>query len=278
MTRWVPLRRKDFSFNPVLDVISFIRHRVTNYNESYDFLATGPKGSGKSTMALSICYRYNPNFDVKKHVAFSVQEWLEKSKTLKRGDIVMCDEMGTRQFGSSHKWMSQENQELSDIVQLNRTDGISMIGTTLDEMRVTNRVRSTYSVYVHSEEKVKVPHYEKNENGERIFKGYYLAIRCLIRFRKTDLFNQNGGNDYLIYPRNGPKCIIKRVLLFHPPNEIFEEYSKQRDALKQKMVEEQRAKSAEQTLIGERKQGTRTEDAIDDALMKALSNGRRRKK
>lgn len=278
MTRWVPLRRKDFSFKPMLDVISYIRHRVTNFNESYDFLATGPKGSGKSTMALSICFRYNPKFDVKQHVAFSVNEWLDKSKKLHRGDIVMCDEMGTRQFGSSHKWMSQENQELSDIVQLNRTDGIAMIGTTLDEMRVTNRVRSTYSVYVHAEEKVKIPYYEKNENGDRALAGYYLAIRCLIRFRKTDLFNQNSGNDYLVYPRNGPKCVIKRVLLFHPPTDVFDEYSKQRDALKQRMVEEQRARSAEQTLNAERRVSPKTADAIDDAMVKALLNGRGRKK
>lgn len=286
MTKWVPLRRKDFSFfkNP-LDIISYIRNRVVNFNESYDVGVFGKKGSGKSTMALSYCKRYCDRFDVSKHVAFSINEWIDKSKGLKRGDIVMCDEMGTRQFGSSHKWQSTENQGMSDIVQLNRTDGISMIGTSLDEMRITNRVRSTYSVLLHAEEKTKIPVFERDENnkivkkdGKPIIKEYYLAIKCILRFRKADLFNQNSGNDYLVYPRNGPRCVIKRILLFHPPNDIFEEYSKQRDQLKQKLVDEQRESAARQAQKNMRLEDPEAAEAMNDALLKALRNGRAAKK
>lgn len=227
MTDWTPLFYEDYAFKKDVDILDVIRRRVVDYNESFDFKITGKRGKGKSTVALSLGLRLDPNFSVSKNVGFTAEEWLEKAAHLKRGAAFVADEMGTRKSGSSHKWMSQENQELSDDTQLNRTDGVIFIATTPDQMRITNRVRDLFSVDVYPERKLKIPRFDAAGNLDH----YDLAIRCILRITQEDPFGQNGGNDFLVYPRYAPHGVIKRVILYHPPEDVYNEYAKGRQHL-----------------------------------------------
>lgn len=237
MEKWVPFHHSDFSFNNAVDILDYIRHRTVKFNESWDIKVIAKKGKGKSTIAIAAAMRLDPNFDVNENIAFTATEWLEKSSKLGRGAAIVMDEMGTQRFASSHKWQSADNQDFSDTVQLNRTDGQIYIATTLDTMRLTNRVRETFPVFIYPEKKIVVKRpFFNSETGKTEIKSY-LAIRCILRIAKEDLFFQNGGREMWSYPRYAPGGIIKRIILYHPPVEVFNQYSKRRDNLKTEVRE-----------------------------------------
>ena len=231
---WVPFHHQDYSFKGAVDIFDYIRHRVVNFNEALDIKIISKKGKGKSTVALSMAMRLDPNFDVEKNIAFTAEEWLLKSAELKRGSVVLMEEIGTQRFASSHKWQSSDNQDFSDTVQLNRTDGQIYIATSVDEQRITNRVRDTFPVLIYPEKKITVRKKVTDSDGNVQVKSF-LAVQCILRFAKEDIFYQNGGRDLLIYPRYAPGGVIKRVILYHPPKDVFDRYSEMRNALKEEL-------------------------------------------
>lgn len=116
---------------------------------------------------------------------------------------------------------------MSDDVQVNRTDGQIFIGTTPNQMRVTNRVRDLFSVDVYPEKKIRVPRFDRSGKTDH----YDLAIQCILRISQEDPFNQNGGNDFWVYPRYAANGVIKRIILYHPPQEMYDEYARRRQQL-----------------------------------------------
>lgn len=230
---WVPVHHADYHFKNSLDPIDYLRHRIVNYNESYDVkIVSKDKGKGKSSVALAFCLRFDKNFKVSENVSFTSVDWIQISGKKGRGSAIMMDELGTRVFASSHRWQSDENQAMSDTIQVNRTDGQIFVATTLDEMRMTNRIRDTFPVYIYPERKIKVRRSVKNPETGKIETKTYLAIRCIMRIAREDIFFQNSGRDLLVYPRYTPGGVIKRIILYAPPEEIFKEYSEMRDKLK----------------------------------------------
>lgn len=234
---WKPFHESDFSFKNPVDIFDYIVHRTTVFGESWDIKIVSRKGLGKSTVALAVGKRCDKNFTVAKNVSLTAQQWLLKSASLGRGAALIMDEIGTKRFASSHKWHSEENQDFSDDMQLNRTDGQIYIATTLDDMRITNRVRDTFPVYIYPERKITVRKKVTNPETGKIEIKKYLAIRCIVRIAKSDLFNQNSGKDFWSYPRYCDGGVIKRVILYHPPEDVFEEYMTLRNELKNKLRE-----------------------------------------
>ena len=228
MEKWSPYHYSDFSFNQSIDFIDFIRHRVVDFNESWDIKIADQKGRGKSTVALALGMRLDPAFSVDRNVAFTVEQWFEKSTTLPRGSVIVGDELGTQKFGSSHKWQSSDNQDFADIIQTGRTDGHINIFTTLDDMRMVNRVRDTFKVSVIPEKKL-----SNLETG-----GRGLGIQCILRVSNPDIFGTNGGYDYNVYPRYSPGGTIKRFVLYHPPADVFKRYASLRTELVSKIKDD----------------------------------------
>jgi len=196
---------------------------VVNFNESWDMFLAGMRGTAKSSTAASIAMLYDPKFSMK-NWAFTTEEWMEKTKNAKRGDVVVSDEQGTQQSGSSHKWMKKENQEFADEVQLNRTDGVLTIGISLEAGRVMNRVRDTYKVVVYPEKKRS--NIETGGNG--------LAVDCIFRFVDENPFADSDKNrfipKYFNYAKGGR---ITRFRIPHPPVAFWNQYSIRRSQIRE---------------------------------------------
>ena len=218
MIEWNPIFIDDFGLDKGVNPISFIRNRVVNFNESWDMFVSGMRGSAKSSTAASIAMLYNPKFSMKQW-AFTTEEWLEATKNGKRGDIVVSDEQGTQQSGSSQSWSKKENKEMADEVQLNRTDGVCTIGISLDSMRVLNRVRDTFKVII----------YPADKRADHETCGNGMAVDCIFRFVDENPFADNDkerfNKAYFKYGRGGR---ITRFRIPHPPADFWNEYSRKR--------------------------------------------------
>lgn len=223
----------DFRMDDILHPIDLIKHKVFDMNEAWDFFINGVRGMGKSTVGLSLALVINPKLlsmtpqkALDKCWCFTVEEFRDKAKESKRGDVLCFDEQGTQKGGSSYKYRSIENQEYADDKQLDRTDGVINIGMSIDEGRVIKRVRELYKVDVYPGRKVSSE--ENNGNG--------MAIDCIVReviqnpFAAND--SQRFGKKYFNYTDGGR---ISRWRIPHPPDDIWMEYSRRRDAFKEEL-------------------------------------------
>lgn len=230
---WTPLFAEDFSFDFEINPISYMRHMVFNKNESWDSRILGFRGGGKSTVALTLSLLFNPKLldmspgkALNKCWCFSTEERLEKKSSLKRGDLLVTDEQGTRMSGSSYQFRSDENQELADLRQIDRVDGVMEIGVTLDEMRIVKRVRNIYRVDIFPE--TKLSSQQNNNEG--------MGIDCIFRELKENPFATNDKDKikprYFKYSVGGR---ISRVTLPLPPVEYWNEYMRLRREFKEKV-------------------------------------------
>ena len=220
---WNPLFVQDFNFDFDTNPVGYMRHMVFNRNESWDSRILGFRGGGKSTVALSLSLLFNPKLlDMSPQKAlercwcFSTEDRLEKKKNLRRGDVLVTDEQGTRVSGSSYQFRSDENQELADSRQIDRVDGVMEIGVTLDEMRVIKRIRNIYRVDIFPE--TKLSSHENKDMG--------MGIDCIFRELKENPFATNDKDKikprYFKYDIGGR---ISKVTIPLPPVDYWNEYT-----------------------------------------------------
>lgn len=231
---------EDFKMDEFIHPLDLIKHKVFTMNEAWDFFPNGARGMGKSTVGLSLALLINPKLldmapskALDKCWCFTVEDYREKSKHARRGDVVCFDEQGTQKGGSSYKYRSAENQDYADDKQLDRTDGVINIGMTLDEGRVIKRVRELYKVDVYPEKKV------IDNNG--------MAIDCIVREVVQNPFSTNDstrfGKKYFNYTVGGR---ITRWRIPHPPTDFWIEYSARREEFKESLREEREARESNQ--------------------------------
>lgn len=224
---WEPIFKEDFGLEFTHDPIDYMKHQVFRKNEAWDMRIIGGRGLGKSTVGLSLSLLMKPELldmspqkVLDKCWCFTTEERNNLKKHLKRGDVLVMDEQGTRNSGSSYKWSSEENQELADSRQVDRVDGVMEIGITLDEMRVVKRVREVYKVEVYPQNKL-----TSEENG-----GRGLAIDCIFREITEQPFVKSGGDKhksrYFRYEGGGGR--VTRMTIPHPPVDLWNEYMKRR--------------------------------------------------
>jgi len=84
---WIPIFPEDYKMDFQYDPLEFIRHKVFHMNEAWDIRVLGFKGSGKSTVALSLlCLlnsrvtHMNPDRVMEKYWAFTTEERKEKKE------------------------------------------------------------------------------------------------------------------------------------------------------------------------------------------------------
>lgn len=234
---WEPFFRDDFEMDFEMDPISLIRHNVFNMNEAWDNRIIGFRGGGKSTVGMSLLLLYNPELldltprkIINKSWCFTTEDRNAKKKKLRRGDVLVTDEQGTRLSGSSYKWRDYENQMLADSKQIDRVDGVLEIGITLDEMRVVKRVRNVYRVDVFPEQKLNT-----FQN-----KGIGMGIDCIMREIVENPFanhdNERFRQKYFNYATAGR---ISRVTLPLPPAELWNVYMEERRKFKERLESEE---------------------------------------
>lgn len=214
------------------DIFEYIRYRVFEMNESWDIFIFGMKGKSKSSIAYSIACLLNPDFNLD-FWAFSTDEWIAKGSKCTRGDVIVFDEQGTQESGSSYEHQKKENKDFADEVQLNRTDGVINIGISLGTMRVINRVRNQYKVFIYPKRKL-----SNHETG-----GMGLYTECIIKYVDEIPFPENSDSDSHYRKKffiDFDGCKIKTVRIPHPSAEAWIAYSKERQKFRVRVKENAR--------------------------------------
>lgn len=208
---WQPIFSEDYpQFRENQDIFKFIRESVIDRNESWDFFIAQQRGMGKSTIAIALARMLDPNFQVE-NISFKAADFAEKMTAgMDKGSVLVFDDMGTAQGGSSRKWQASGVHELADIMQLNRTDGIITIGTSIELERSEKRLRSGFRCLISPVEKLS---HNQTRNG--------LAIDVELRVKSIDVFNDQALFKLWRYSNGGR---VKLIRLYHPDVQIWKEY------------------------------------------------------
>ena len=212
---WNPLFTEDFpQFQENQNIFEYIRKAVVDHNESWDFFIAQQRGMGKSTIAISIARMLDPNFPVE-NISFTAQDFVKKMTSgMPKGSVLIFDDMGTAQGGSSRKWQAKGVHELADIMQLNRTDGIITVGTSIELERSEKRLRSGFRCLISPTSKLS---HQETGNG--------LAIDIEMRVKSIDVFNDQAIFKLWRYAKGGR---VKLIRLYHPDAIFWNEYQRMR--------------------------------------------------
>lgn len=206
----------DFGLQHKFNVFQQIRNDVVKRNESWDIFIAQKRGAGKSAMALRMALLIDPNFTLD-HVCFRVSDFVRLLTSRQRpGTVLIFDDLGTQEGGSSRRWQRQESHDLADIMQLNRTDGIITIATSLELDRSEKRLRAGFSLLI--DPGTKLSSADTRGNG--------LASRIVMRKKGVDVFE---GTTYWQYWRYASGGRIVAIDISHPPAELWKEYRMKRD-------------------------------------------------
>lgn len=213
---WQPISSDALGINTPFHIERFIYDKVVNKNESWDVFIAGDRGVGKSASAMSLAMMIDPAFTVD-HWAFTAKRYAElMTSGLKKGSVVVFDDMGTSAGGSSRKWQAKGVHELADLAQLGRTDGIITIGTSLQLSRTELRLRAGFKVICQPISKLSAHQ-----------TGFGYAIDAEFRYRVVDAFADTVR--YKLF-RSASGNRVKYIRLHHPPQLVWDEYQAMRQA------------------------------------------------
>ena len=211
-----PTFASDFKIQHKFNIFQQIRNDVVKRNESWDIFIAQKRGAGKSAMALRMALLLDPHFSLNK-VCFTVSDFVDTITTRQTpGTVVIFDDLGTQEGGSSRKWQKREAHDLADIMQLNRTDGIITIATSLELDRGEKRLRAGFGLLVDPGTKL--------SSAET--HGHGLASRIIMRQKITDVFD---GTTFWQYWRYAGGGRIVAIDISHPPAELWKAYRVKRD-------------------------------------------------
>ena len=212
-----PTFAKDFGIDRTTNIIEQIRRDVVERNESRDIFIAQRRGAGKSTVAIRLAMLLDPNFTLD-HVCFTVSKFVDLLTTRQRpGTVLVFDDLGTQEGGSSRKWQRGESQDLADIMQLNRTDGIITIATSLELDRGEKRLRAGFSIMIDPGDKM----------SDADTNGHGLASRIKLREKIVDVFDGSVKWQYWRYASGGR---IVAIDISHPPADFWiNKYKAMRD-------------------------------------------------
>ena len=247
MPDWTPLFKTDFRFSQPFNIFEFVRDAVIRRNESIDFFLAADRGMGKSASAMSLAMMLDPNFKVE-HWCFTQDRFIELITSHQpKGTVIVFDDVGTAEGSSSRKWQKDEAHDLADIMQVNRTDGIITIGTSLQLGRMELRLRAGFRVLCQPVRKLTA---QETGNG--------MAIDTEMRLRTVDVFDDTVR--YKLW-RYAPGGRVKFVRLFHPPVGIWNKYQ----LIRKEFLEGVKARREEKEAAAAERKEKKEENAIEKA-------------
>lgn len=211
---WKPLTKPRIETN---DFVQTIRDGVLFNNETHDILCLGLKGSSKSSSCMGLAKLIDPNFSIK-NVAFNIDEQVELSKTLPKGSVILFDDAGMMDGGSSRRSMSTVNQVMMDIAQMCRTDKHITIYTTIEDSRLDKRVRTQFPYIVSPVQKI----------------SYDWGLASVLEvFKNTQFINrEQSGETFVQIQRSRLKYgsgNLTHVVVPHCPKDLMIEYNELRE-------------------------------------------------
>ncbi len=168
------------------------RYRIVRRNKNLLIIICGQTGSGKSFCALTIAKMINPSFNVRIHVVFTIEQFMEllNSGQLKKGDVVVWDEAGVGI--PAREWYTLSNKAINYVLQTFRHLNLCIIFTVPSFDYIDKQTRLLFHVYIetvridYEEQVVIVKIFENTFNprmGKVYRKYYWFRGRKHIRFR-----------------------------------------------------------------------------------------------
>jgi hypothetical protein len=205
------LKRKGFI--PVDDVETntgvIVFRIIEHIKKEFDALikVTGPRGTGKSTLAMQLAWEIAKEqeltFEVDKHVFFhpdDLRNYIYNEKP-KRGQPLVWDEAGAGKGMGRRRAMTKESIEFNEIIQVIRELGLVIFYTCPTEENLDS---GTVGMFSHSIETIKIDKQNKTN---------------VVKFKVRD-------GIYFVYPKNLDGNRITRVIISKLDESMIRIYKK----------------------------------------------------
>lgn len=110
MNEWIKCPQFDSNLKDIAYAINVKHHDWVHMNY-------GIEGSGKSTLGMYACTKVDPSFNIDR-IVFTMDQFKEALKDVKRGQAIMADEMAELMF--SRDWNTKESKELVKYMMIMR--------------------------------------------------------------------------------------------------------------------------------------------------------------
>jgi hypothetical protein len=135
-------------------------------------LIVGEMGSGKSLAAVSIASRIDPSFKSNPRIVYTVMDFLETLRKMKKGQALIFDECGVGV--PAREWQKIQNKIMSVLAQILRFKNVCVIFTTPNIRFIDINLRESMNAfvkprYIIEKRNINVCTYKKiyvNDNGE----------------------------------------------------------------------------------------------------------------
>jgi hypothetical protein len=230
------------------DVVDLVRTRL-KHNQNALIAMTGQTGTGKSMCALEFARLIDRDFNADK-VVFTVKDFLELLKELKKGEVVVFDEAGV-DF-DARRSSSNKNVFFSNILKTFRYRNIPTIFTLPHLAMLDRNARRLFHYWV----KTHSIDYERNI--------------CWTKFYVID--SQDDWSDVLkrymirvIDPNTHEKRRIVRVGFNKPPTKLVDDYEKKKHEYVAAMLKDMEKKM-------ERKDDGGDDDDLEPSMAELLDS------
>ena len=248
---------------------------TSKFDQDVSALFVGPKGSGKSSTVISICYEaahkiaawmndgstWDDYWNLHELTACILEEEATRLMNIQRRYVIKnFDDIGIG--WGARKWRDEENMQKNDIIQINRTDNCIQCLSVPDQFLIDKVPRRLISHFIEMDEKF----FEKGYTTIKMFKP-------IVAFREDKVLNP-----YLIVDRN--KYV--NYLIPQPPHDIWTEYKKMRAKNKdiairrrgEQKTEAEEQKKLEHEVRMEKLQ--RSKELLEARAQRATDNERKR--
>ena len=227
------------------------------FDQDVSALFVGPKGSGKSSTVISICYeaahkiaawvndgsKWDDYWNLHEYTACILEEEATRLMNIQKRYIIKnFDDIGIG--WGARKWRDEENMQKNDIIQINRTDNCIQCLSVPDQFLIDKVPRRLISHFIEMDAKL----FEKGYTTIKMFKPQ-------VMFREDRVINP-----FLQVDRNK----FVNYLIKAPPHDIWTEYKKMRAKNKDIAIRrrgEQKQEASEQKKLEEELKMEKLRDA-----------------
>lgn len=153
-------------------ICGVLKTRINVKNKSVMMLIVGEMGSGKSLAAVAIAAQIDPSFAKDPRIVYTVMDFLETIRSMKKGQTVIFDEAGVGV--PAREWQQIQNKVMSILAQILRYKNICVIFTTPNIRFIDINLRESMNAFLKprfilEKENINVCTYKQiyvNDNGE----------------------------------------------------------------------------------------------------------------
>lgn len=127
-------------------ITGVLKTRINVKNKSVMMLIVGEMGSGKSLAAVGIAAQIDPSFKKDPRIVYTVMDFLETIRSMKKGQAVIFDEAGVGV--PAREWQQIQNKVMSILAQILRYKNICVIFTTPNIRFIDINLRESMNAFL----------------------------------------------------------------------------------------------------------------------------------